>query len=181
MNKVFRLALVGGGLVASVAAHAVVINFSWHGSYTPGAQVAATNGMFGDQTVFNLVPLSVQITSVYYTYTEGGATTAGNGWLWTDGSIASPANAATASFTFSFTGNNTSDGMNGTILSLSGINSFTGIQQTGQLSHTDHAYPNDPFANTAGGQFISVPEPASMVAIGVGLIGLIRRRATALK
>jgi len=181
MNKVFRLALVGGGLVAAVAAHAVVINFSWHGTYTPGASVAATNGAFVDQTVFNLVAGSVPITSVYYTYTEGGALTAGNGWLWTDGSIASPVNAATASFQFSFTGNNTSDGMNGVILSLTGLNSFLGVQQTGQLSHTDHAFPNDPFMNTAGGQFSSVPEPASMVAIGVGLIGLIRRRATALK
>jgi len=179
MKSVLRVALLGGCIAAASAAHALVIDFIWTGSYMPatpaaGSDAVLADSLVGGNTVFDLVPGSVPITGVAYSYTVGAAATVGSGFLF----IGTPANLAGvgAVFSFNFTGNNTSDGVNGTLMTLNGVGAgpYAGYTTTtGQLSHTDHAYPG-PF--TAGGQFSSVPEPASIAAIGLGLVGLVRRR-----
>jgi len=130
---------------------------------------------FAGETVLDLVPGSVPITGVAYSYTVGAPATTGSGFLFLTPGTANLAGAG-AAFSFTFTGNNTTDGANGMLMNLSGLAAgpYAGYTTSnGQLSHTDHAYTTAP---TAGGQFSSVPEPASLCAIGIGLVGLIRKR-----
>jgi len=177
MKFTLRMALVAGVLACAAAANAFSIGFSWTGAYTPAgaglASISADNGV-GGQTITNApIPGGVIITGITYQYTEVGAAV-GNGFLWTNGAAPNLAGLG-SSFAFNFTGNNTPGGMNAMVLNIVGAGSYVGFNSNmGQLSHTDNAYAAP---NTAGGQFSAVvPEPATIGVLGIGLLGLIRRR-----
>lgn len=176
MTNALRVGLIGGGLLAASLSQAVTINFIWTGSYTPGATVSSLGA--AGQTIYNLAPSTVNITAVSYNYTEaapGIGNAVGTGLLYTALSAVNP------TFSFTLTGNNTAGGLNATVNLTGLLGPYAGVYQSGQLSHTDYFNPSALNGNTAGGQFSSVPEPASFAILGAGIVGLIRRRANAPK
>lgn len=152
--------MVLGALALGLAAQASAVNISFQYNGT----LSGTNPQTTTATNFFANPGGVIGTGLTYTYPTTATFTNGTGTVTT----------AAGSIQFAMTGTYVANNVSGAILSFSnGTGAYAGYTGTGSLSHTFVA------GSTVGGQFSAniVPEPASMLAFGLGGVAVLRRRA----
>ena len=160
MNKLIRNLAVLGAFGAGLAsqASAVTVSFHYDGNLA-GSPVQVVTGT----NFINEPGVGDNATGLTYTYNPTVSPYNGSGTLTLTGGI--------LNFTFVATND-----LAGAILTITGVSgNYVGYTGSGLFSHS----VNSP--TTVAGQFDAdiapVPEPASMLAMGVGAVSLLRRRA----
>lgn len=168
MSRMFVFPACALALGLAAQASAVAFRFQFETPMTNASGTYSVNAT--SSQIVNLATSGGQTaTSLAYSFTPG----AGGSFTSGTGTVAS----AIGSLNFTFMGDSSSTGMNGTILTFtSGTGAYTGFNGSGVVSHTINTF--DP--NYVDGQFYAnvqaTPEPASLLAIGTASVALIRRR-----
>jgi hypothetical protein len=172
MNSLIRnLAVLGAFGAMAVPSSAVSLNFGFLGS-KEGNVVVTSNSILDDMS-------SNPVSSLVYSYTTNTVTVSGNG------SIAY--GDATPTVYFTFTGddlndaNTTTGGIQALVVKFYSDAGLTSELSSLALGAFDHS--NVGIGMVSGsfvGSYEAVPEPASMAAMALGVVGLAarRRRAT---
>jgi len=182
MNSFLKTSFLAAALVAAYSAQAVTLdlNLQSHGSFTQAGSIVSvveTVGIqeFVDDNTYDTV-IMPSLTNLNYSFNAGTGTGSG---IYTNG-------VDSLSFDFAFS---PVPSLNVPSQSVSGnanwvLTGATGAFSTftlgsGTLSATYSPKIRKTALTSFSGQIQSVPEPASMAAVGIGLAGLLRRRKKA--